>query len=392
MTKDNFYVGEFILDGLEEAPRGIAEISITFSVDANGIVSVLAEDKKNSENQKKITITSNKGRLSKEKIDELVSEAREMELVDKIIREQKQLYFEIDDLCSNIIINLGNDNNMLEVNKKAIRDDVNKIVEWLGEKEFGERNKKEYTEVIVELKRKYGTLGLKATRDLDVKGKNTCADGTAVHGDDSDCDFEDIHEDAEIDGEAKKYRENLIELCNALFDVLRDDTINKKVRDELKDCIDDTLLWVYVGDKYTTKEYIMKIDDINSKCDKLTEDIFIEDSCRRELENLCLGLKGNINVDCPSDDCKEIIRSLNKVIDESIEWMIETSARIKRDQINGTTEFIEPPDDEYKKRIDKINEMCIEISRLNGTKTATKDKSEATSEGNSFAGTSILSL
>ncbi len=52
MTKDNFYVGEFILHGLEKAPRGIAEIDVSFSIDINGIISVTAEDKKNNDNKK----------------------------------------------------------------------------------------------------------------------------------------------------------------------------------------------------------------------------------------------------------------------------------------------------------------------------------------------------
>src|SRR4029079_18691823 len=42
MTKDNFLVGEFELIGIEPAPRGIAEIEITFCVDVNGIISVTA--------------------------------------------------------------------------------------------------------------------------------------------------------------------------------------------------------------------------------------------------------------------------------------------------------------------------------------------------------------
>merc|ERR1712087_950305 len=68
MTKDNNSLGKFHLDGIPPAPRGVPQIEVTFDVDANGILIVSAQDKASGKSQK-ITITNEKGRLSKEEIE-----------------------------------------------------------------------------------------------------------------------------------------------------------------------------------------------------------------------------------------------------------------------------------------------------------------------------------
>jgi heat shock protein 1/8 len=74
MTKDNNKLGSFNLDGIPPAPRGVPQIEVTFEIDENGIMNVSAVDKQTSKNAK-ITITNNKGRLSKEEIEKLVKDA-----------------------------------------------------------------------------------------------------------------------------------------------------------------------------------------------------------------------------------------------------------------------------------------------------------------------------
>ena len=73
MTKDNRVLGSFQLDQLPPAPRGVPQIEVSFDVDANGILQVSAEDKASGKSQK-ITITSDKGRLSEEEIERMVRE------------------------------------------------------------------------------------------------------------------------------------------------------------------------------------------------------------------------------------------------------------------------------------------------------------------------------
>jgi len=68
MTKDNHLLGKFELMGIPPAPRGVPQIDVTFDLDANGILSVSALDKKNPSGAKKITINQQKGRLSDSEI------------------------------------------------------------------------------------------------------------------------------------------------------------------------------------------------------------------------------------------------------------------------------------------------------------------------------------
>jgi len=74
-TKDCNLLGTFELGSIQPAPRGTPQIEVEFAVDANGILSVVAEDKANVGNKKSITITNDKGRLSKEQIEKMVKDA-----------------------------------------------------------------------------------------------------------------------------------------------------------------------------------------------------------------------------------------------------------------------------------------------------------------------------
>lgn len=81
MTKDNNLLGRFDLNGIPPAPRGVPQVEVTFDIDANGILNVSAEDKSTGKSNK-ITITNDKGRLSKEEIDRMVSEAEKYKEAD----------------------------------------------------------------------------------------------------------------------------------------------------------------------------------------------------------------------------------------------------------------------------------------------------------------------
>jgi molecular chaperone DnaK len=73
MAKDNRMLGVFQLVGIPPAPRGIPQIEVTFDIDANGILNVLAKDKATN-NEQKITITSSSG-LSKEEVEKMAKDA-----------------------------------------------------------------------------------------------------------------------------------------------------------------------------------------------------------------------------------------------------------------------------------------------------------------------------
>lgn len=85
-AKDNKMLGQFRLDGIPAAPRGVPQIEVTFNIDANGIVNVLAKDKASGKEQK-ITITSSSG-LNESEISRMVKEAAEHEAEDKREKER----------------------------------------------------------------------------------------------------------------------------------------------------------------------------------------------------------------------------------------------------------------------------------------------------------------
>jgi molecular chaperone DnaK len=85
MARDNRLIGNFRLDGLPAAPRGIPKIEVSFDIDANGILSVKAKDKASGKEQD-ITIEASSG-LSDGEIDNLVNEAKDNEEADRERRE-----------------------------------------------------------------------------------------------------------------------------------------------------------------------------------------------------------------------------------------------------------------------------------------------------------------
>merc|ERR1712124_97360 len=85
LTKDNHKLGEFHLDGIPPAPRGVPQIEVTFDLDANGVMNVSAKDKAGgSENT--ITITNDKGRLSESDIERMVAEAEQYAAEDDAMK------------------------------------------------------------------------------------------------------------------------------------------------------------------------------------------------------------------------------------------------------------------------------------------------------------------
>jgi heat shock protein 1/8 len=114
-TKDNNLLGKFRLEGIPPMPRGIPQIEITYDLDANGILNVTAAEKSTGKSNK-ITISNDKGRLSKEQIDQMVMEAAEHEKEDKERMETVEAKNELESYLYNA--------------RNSFRDE--KVVEKLG--------------------------------------------------------------------------------------------------------------------------------------------------------------------------------------------------------------------------------------------------------------------
>ncbi len=96
MAKDNKSIGNFRLDGIAPAPRGIPQIEVTFDIDVNGIVNVTAKDKGTGKEQK-ISITASTN-MSKDDIDKAVKEAEAYAAEDKKRREEADVRNEADSM------------------------------------------------------------------------------------------------------------------------------------------------------------------------------------------------------------------------------------------------------------------------------------------------------
>ena len=96
MAGDNKSIGRFILDGLLPAPRGVPQVDVTFDIDANGILSVSAQDKGTGKEQR-IVIQPSSG-ISKDEIDEMVDAARAHEEEDQRRRAEVETRNQADSL------------------------------------------------------------------------------------------------------------------------------------------------------------------------------------------------------------------------------------------------------------------------------------------------------
>lgn len=102
-TKDNHLLANFTLSGIPPAPRGQPQIEVTFDIDANGIMNITAVEK-GSGKSKNITVTNDKGRLSKEQIEEMVKKAQQFKEEDDKLREN----VEVKNGLENYLYNLKN--------------------------------------------------------------------------------------------------------------------------------------------------------------------------------------------------------------------------------------------------------------------------------------------
>jgi len=133
MTKDNHLLGKFNLEGIPPAPRGVPQIEVTFDIDANGILNVSAVDKGTGK-QNKITITNDKGRLSKEEIEKMVSEAEKYKGEDDIMKKRIEAKNSFENYCFQMK-NTLNDEKLKSVftedDKKLIEETSKEGLQWL---------------------------------------------------------------------------------------------------------------------------------------------------------------------------------------------------------------------------------------------------------------------
>lgn len=146
MTKDNNLLGKFELSGIPPAPRGVPQIEVTFDIDANGILNVTALEKStNKEN--KITITNDKGRLSKEDIERMVNEAEKYRSEDEKQKETIAAKNGLESYCFNMKATMEDEklkDKISESDKTLIMDKCNDTIKWLDANQLAEKEEYEH--------------------------------------------------------------------------------------------------------------------------------------------------------------------------------------------------------------------------------------------------------
>merc|ERR1712170_130527 len=108
MTRDNNILGKFNLDGIPPMPRGVPQIEVTFDIDANGILNVSAVEKSTGK-ENKITITNDKGRLSKDEIEKMVEEAEKYKAEDENNRARIEAKNALENYCYSLKSSISGD-------------------------------------------------------------------------------------------------------------------------------------------------------------------------------------------------------------------------------------------------------------------------------------------
>ncbi|POG70569.1 heat shock protein 70 family [Rhizophagus irregularis DAOM 181602=DAOM 197198] len=125
-TRDNNLLGTFNLTGISPAPRGVPQIEVTFDFDANGILNVSAVDKITGRSNK-ITVTNDKGRLSKEEIERMVTEAEKYHAERKKYAQKIETQNFLESYAYNLLNVAQNIDNI----KNKLHDVTQKSVAWL---------------------------------------------------------------------------------------------------------------------------------------------------------------------------------------------------------------------------------------------------------------------
>ncbi|KAH6794420.1 heat shock protein 70B [Perilla frutescens var. hirtella] len=139
-TRDNNLLGKFELAGIPPAPRGVPQVSVAFDIDANGILNVAAEDK-TAGVKNKITITNDKGRLSKEEIDKMVEAAERYKAEDEEVKKKVEAKNALENYAYNMRNTVRDEKFAAKLDsgdRERIETAVAEAIEWLERNQLAE--------------------------------------------------------------------------------------------------------------------------------------------------------------------------------------------------------------------------------------------------------------
>ncbi|EEU47993.1 uncharacterized protein NECHADRAFT_65752 [Fusarium vanettenii 77-13-4] len=144
-TKDNNLLGKFELTGIPPAPRGVPQIEVTFDLDANGIMNVSAVEKGTGKSNK-IVITNDKGRLSKEDIERMLSDAEKYKEEDEAEGRRVAAKNGLESYAYSLRNTLSDpkvEEKIEAGDKDKLKTEIDKVVEWLDDNQQATREEYE---------------------------------------------------------------------------------------------------------------------------------------------------------------------------------------------------------------------------------------------------------
>jgi len=143
LTKDNHNLGKFDLNGIPPAPKGVPQIEVTFEIDENSILTVSANDKGTGKKET-ITITNDKGRLTKEEIDQMIKDSEKFAEEDKAIKEKIDSRNQFENYIYQMKNSVEDKDKLAEKisdeDKGAIKDALTDAQDWLNANQDAEKD------------------------------------------------------------------------------------------------------------------------------------------------------------------------------------------------------------------------------------------------------------
>jgi heat shock 70kDa protein 1/2/6/8 len=152
MTRDNNLLGKFELTGIPPAPRGVPQIEVTYDIDANGILNVSAVEKSTGK-ANKITITNDKGRLSKDDIERMVKEAEKFANEDNKQRDRVAAKNALESYCFGMRQAMDEDKFKDKIpagDREKVLSTVDEALKWLEQNQLAEKDEFEHKQKEVE--------------------------------------------------------------------------------------------------------------------------------------------------------------------------------------------------------------------------------------------------
>ncbi len=159
LTRDNNELGNFKLEGIPPAPRGVPQIEVAFDLDANGIMNIEACDKGTGKKQN-ITIKNDKGRLSAEDIETMINEAEKYKDEDNLHKQKIEAKNNLESLLYQSKTSVDNEqvkSKLEESEIQKVKDTVTEVETWLLE----ERTKEEYENKLNEVNSELNPIMMK---------------------------------------------------------------------------------------------------------------------------------------------------------------------------------------------------------------------------------------